>query len=240
MWQHRDLNLPVNYILTYYGLVRDKTVATVLSRLQEDDLFGAYTIDCDGPLLSRDRLDSASEIAYLSTRVPFGSAGYRLLDIGSGYGRLAHRLSQACPQLQVACVDAVARATFLCEYYCRYRQCGTGVEVVPMDDIETYLDSHPVEVAVNIHSFSECTFAAVRWWLALLAAHHVRFLFIVPNARGNQGLTSTETNGAHLDLLPGIESAGYRLVDRRPKYTAPTLQLYGVSPTYYYLLERRI
>ena len=47
-----------------------------------------------------------------------------MLDIGAGYGRLAHRMSAAFPQLEdYCCVDAVPESTFLSEYYLRHRGC---------------------------------------------------------------------------------------------------------------------
>lgn len=110
---------------------------------------------------------------------------------------------------------------------------------MPLDEIEDALARTPVDLAVNVHSFSECTLASVSWWLDLLAKHRVRYLMVVPNAGtyGGTRLLTAEKDGTRLDFLRAIESRGYRLALRRPKYADPGVQKHGVSPTYHYLFE---
>jgi len=244
IWQLRENN-QLQYLLTaYYALLNDR-----LGVLQsgEDELFGVHVFDVNGQLkVSRDLLDSAAEIAFLDRALGIANwAGETVLDIGAGYGRLAYRMVKALPALgSILCTDAVAESSFLCEFYLRFRGVSPKAMAVPIDEIEQALSRTRVTLAVNVHSFSECPIEAIRWWLALLEKHGVRYLMIVPNAsesnRGGIELRSREaTPDQHLDYSAVIESAGYHLVTREPKYLDFSAQAHGLSPTYYHLFERR-
>lgn len=131
------------------------------------------------------------------------------------------------------CTDAVALSTFLAEHYLKFRQVEDRAVVEPLDTIERALSTHPVDLAINIHSWSECTVTAIDWWVSLLASREVRHVMIVPNAGSHEGerlLTNDRQN------MEGILTRhGYRLVAKEPKYLDPLVQRYAVNPTYYYL-----
>lgn len=241
VWQFREEAPEVSYLLAaYYARSIDRL--GLLDRLEEDRLFGVYGVDWhEGRVLTRDLLDSIVEIYFLERTLGIsGRTGMNVLDIGAGYGRLAHRLVGALPALgNVFCTDAVAESTFISEYYLRYRNVDHKAKVVPLFDIEALLTKQPVDLAVNIHSFSECTMEAVCWWLDLLAKHRVQYLMVVPNplAHGGTKLMTTEKDGTFADFLPAITSRGYRLHTQAPKYGDPGLQKHGLSPTRHYLFE---
>jgi putative sugar O-methyltransferase len=226
-----------SYILSAYH-VKSADKLNLLSRLQEDDLFGNFTFNFNDELtVSRDLLDSVMEINFLDqeigiTKIP----DFTVLDIGAGYGRLAHRLVTGLPNVRsVFCTDSVAESTFISEYYLRFRKVDERAKVIPLDEIENVLTNNPVQLATNIHSFSECTLSAITWWLDLVARHKVRYLFIVPN---NKEFTSCEKNGARSKFLPEITERGYRLKASRPKYDGATsVQRLGVFPSEFYLFE---
>jgi hypothetical protein len=195
----------------------------LLKRLREDGAFGAWTFTYgDRPPVSRDLLDSVNEINYLDEQVGIGTIeGLRVLDIGAGYGRLAHRMSEGLSNLAAYdCIDGVAVSTFLCEYYVGYREMSSAVRVVPLHEVDRLADHY--HVAVNVHSFSECSLAAIRWWLDRLAERTVDWLLIVPNTQGE--LVSTELDGSHLDFMPDVQAAGYQLVDHRPVHQSQELR----------------
>jgi hypothetical protein len=139
-------------------------------------------------------------------------------------------------------VDAIPESTFLSEFYLRFRRADERAKVIPLFDIEDVLNSTSVDVAVNIHSFSECNLATVTWWINLLSRRGVRHLMIVPNhdEHGGLRLMSREADNTRRELLPVLHSNGYRLVAQQPKYLDPIVQTYGVSPTQYYLFELSI
>jgi hypothetical protein len=242
--QYQDQNAEVNYFLTASYLKSIDTL-NLFGCLQEDGLFGAYTFEFDDNLLlSRDLLDSVSEITFLEENMRISRIqNLKVLDIGAGYGRFAHRLIESLPVAEkVICTDAVAESTFLSEYYLRFRGLAEKAKVVPLDEIEKVLDQKEIHLAVNIHSFSESTLASVCWWLDLLSKHRVQYLFVVPNAdeHGGTRLLSREPAGIERqDFMPAILSRGYRLAKKRAKYSAPGVQKCGVSPTDYFLFEFR-
>ena len=121
------------------------------------------------------------------------------------------------------------------EYHLKFRGLEDKVTVVPLDEIEKKLQEQKIDLAVNIHSFSECSLEAIEWWLSLLAAEKVKNLFIVPNASDHGGDKLALNSGEDFSIL--VEKYGYRLQVKAPKYEDPMVQKYGVSPTYYYLFE---
>ena len=238
VWQLRGLAYAeMRYVLTAYYIKAIDRLG-LLGLLEEDDLFGCHTFTFDeGRVVSRDLLDSVAEINFLDRSLGLYSiTAPKVLDIGAGYGRLAHRMVEALPGASVFCTDAVAESTFIAEYYLRFRGVHGSAQIVLLPEIEDTLKGQRVDLAVNIHSFSECRLTAIRWWVELLAKYRVRYLMVVPNPEGKR-LLSWEGNGKRLNFEPTISSAGYRLIAKEPKYRDPTVHRYGLWPTYYYLFE---
>ena len=251
VWQYRDKNTEIKYFLTSYYIQKIDSLR-LLRTLQEDDLFGAYTFDFNGELtVSRDLLDSIVEIYFLERSLGIASlSDISILDIGAGYGRLAHRMIAALPNIgKYFCVDAVPESTFLSEYYLSFREVDQKATVVPLFEIENILENNAIDLAINVHSFSECTLASINWWLDILQKYKIRYLMLVPNAGSHGGTrllsresarakeTDNNSRNYFFDLLPHIRSRGYELIVREPKYLDTGAQKYGVSPTHHYLFE---
>ncbi len=111
--------------LSYYCIRRSAQIERLglLERLDEDGLFGVHTFIVDGRRVSRDLLDSALELAFLDRHLGISRPPVQtILDIGAGYGRLAHRAVTAFPEtVRYLCTDAIATSTFLCESYLGFR-----------------------------------------------------------------------------------------------------------------------
>lgn len=217
--------------------VQSRDRLNLLTTLKEDGLFGAWTFRFgDRPAVSRDLLDSINEINYLDDQIGLSSmTAPTVLDIGAGYGRLAHRMSAALPHLaRYDCTDGVAVSTFLCEYYLTYRQVPDTVRAVPLPEVDTLDDAYTL--AVNVHSFSECSLDAIRWWMDCIGERDIEWLLIVPNTPG--ALLSTELNGSRLDFRPDVEGAGYELVDHRPVYQTDELRKLISLDDEFYLFRR--
>jgi putative sugar O-methyltransferase len=225
--------LTTNYVMSHDDL-------GLLGRLRDDELFGNFLVNFDDDLfVSRDLLDSVLEIDFINRELNLRNlSNLRILDIGAGYGRLAHRLVQALPNIErVFCADAIPESTFISEFYLRFRGVEQKAKVIPLDEIEQALTNRPVDLVTNVHSFAECTCESISWWLDLIAAHQVRFLFIVANG---EELGSTEADNTNIDYLPAVVQRGYHLKTKQAKYSdSPSVQKYGLYPTYYYLFERR-
>ena len=216
-WHYREprrLTELKYYVWTRY--VRDTDRLGLFDRLTEDGAFGCWHFDFEGqPRVSRDLLESIGELDFLDRSLRLADRErFSVLDIGAGYGRLAHRMIGAFRGVRdYACVDAIPEATFIAGYYLRYRGCTPPARVVPLDRIGD-LAPGGFDLAVNVHTFSECTLRAIAWWAAELRRLEVPRLFLVPNEP--EGMLSTEVDRTRRDFLPALESAGYRLAHREP------------------------
>jgi SAM-dependent methyltransferase len=238
IWQYREW--PRATVLKYYiyaRYVQGLDSGGLLSKLGEDGAFGCWSFDYPGiGRVSRDLLDSVNELVFLDRHLGIlRKDGLRVLDIGAGYGRLAYRMSQAAPGLaDYCCVDAVPESSFLSEYYLRFRGCA-NTRVVTLDAVDRIPTAPAFDLATNIHSFSECTYAAVEWWVRQLQRLRVRNLLIVPNEP--VGMLTTETDGSKRDFQALIEAAGYRLVLREPTFSDPAVrELLGIED-HFHLFE---
>ena len=233
LWQQRDFQADIRYVVSaLYARLHDPL--HLWGNLDEDGCFGAYTVEVDGQLVSRDLLDSMIELNSLEELLGISERAWRVLDIGAGYGRLAHRATAAMPNLDYVCTDGIALSTHLCERYLA-RRGSARASVVPLDELEDSLPVGSIDLVVNVHSFSECPLEAIRWWVDFLARKQVPRVMIVPS----DSFRSQEPGGARHDYLPLFTQAGYQVIERRPKYAHSTAaQRYGVFPTEHLLLGR--
>ncbi len=226
------------YLSTIYVAACDQLDAFV--KLSEDGAFGAAVYEFDGRSgVSRDLLDSVLEMNFLERQIGLSEqTGLTVLDIGAGYGRLAHRMVETFPTInRYYCADAVATSTYLCDFYLKYRGVQNKAQSVPLDRLERTLKGETIDLAINIHSFSECKRSVIRWWLDQIAERRVRWLMIVPNT--GDALTSAEPDGTRQDFRRDIEARGYRLKAMRPKYEFSTsMQKFALYPGTYFLFER--
>jgi hypothetical protein len=229
VWQLRGGSNIMGYALAVYYTKSIDTFG-LLDKLQEDDSFGVFLFEIAGKLVSRDLIDSILEIYFLDRHLGIESRqDFTVLDIGAGYGRLAHRSVQALPGLKnYFCTDAVPFSTFISEYYLRYRQVDHKATVIPLDEIDNHLTSWKVDLALNINSFPECQLAAINWWVALLEKHAVKNLFV--------GANSLQTNQSQ-DFSSILHKHNYKLIAHDPKYGDPVVQQYGANSSSYYLFE---
>ncbi len=226
------------FIFTEYIARRDR--AGLLEKLGEDGSFGCWTFEYPGyPRVSRDLLDSVNEILFLDQHLAILSRpGLRVLDIGAGYGRTAYRMIQAADVADYCCVDAIPESTFVCDYYLRHRGCTPPARIVPLDELDEQTEPGSFDLAVNIHSFSECTYDAVTWWLEWLARLGVPNLLVVPNDR--EELLAYETDGSRRDFQPLLEEMGYRLTASQPVLDDPAVQQLLEVPDHFLLFQRAL
>ena len=90
-----------------------------------------------------------------------------MLDIGAGYGRLAHRMTRRLPQ---RCATTAASTRSPSRRSCASTTCATAASPrrrASCRSTSSTPSSAPgaFDLAVNIHSFSECTLAAIEWWV---------------------------------------------------------------------------
>ncbi len=189
------------------------------------------------PPLSRDLLDSVNELSFLDEHLEISNGRIkRVLDIGAGYGRLAHRALSAFPKLDhFYCTDGVATSTFLCDYYLDYRQLKPRASTIALDEIDQF-DGSGIDLAINVHSFSEMTLGAIEGWFNRLEKWNIPYLFIIPN--DPTSFMSIEKNHERQDFLPIIEHAGYREIARRPIIENPDIRRYTGNSDHFFLFAK--
>ena len=225
-WHYREL--PRITALKYFVFaqyVRGRDDLGLLDRLEEDGLFGCWTFEYPGHgRYSRDLLESVNEILFLERHLELSRRDrISVLDIGAGYGRLAHRMAGAYPQLaDHCCVDAIPESTFLAEYYLGFRGIAPPARSVPLHEFGQQTEPGSFDLAMNIHSWPEIPYQAVAWWVGELERLEVPNLFVIPNEP--TALRSLEPDGARRDLMPMLEAAGYRLVAREPVIEDPAVR----------------
>lgn len=220
------------YLLAYY-YTKSIDRRGLLDTLTEDSAFGAISYQIDGRGISRDLLDSILEIYFLEDHLGlWKKSSLSVLDIGAGYGRLAHRMANSLPNLEkYLCTDAVAVSSFICDYYLRFRGLDEVCKVVGLDRVWEEIPPGSIDLALNIHSFSECTPKAIEWWIHLLAEKEVPHLMIVPNA-GEKLLTNDGVDFGYL-----LEKYGYQFQASQPKYQDPIVQKYALNPDHFHLFN---
>ena len=167
----------------------------------EDGSFGCKTRVVDGVMVSRDLLDSVAELSFLA-EVYTGQPD-RVLDIGAGYGRFAHRLLETSEHSHIDCTDSILVSLRACERYRQHCRGRWGIVYEPAGLGRGY------DLAVNIHSWSECTLDEVAWWLDKLVELEVPRIFIVPH---HPDLATWSPNGVlGPSYRPAIETRGYKL-----------------------------
>jgi hypothetical protein len=241
VWQFRNVGAAAH--MKYYFFMRDlaeRDIHGLLQKLEEDGLFGCWTFDYPGwPLVSRDLLDSINELYFLDRHVQIlQRPGFNVLDIGAGYGRLAYRTLAAAPQLgRYLCADAVPESTFLCEYYLRLRGYADRAEIVPLDELDARLVDRRIDLALNVHSFSEMSIRAIEGWLARVAGLEVPHLFIVPNDADR--LLSMEEDGERRDFAPLLAAYGFELEVCEPVFPDATMREFMGVTDHFFLFRRR-
>lgn len=212
MWRQTEENYQNSYDYCVYAGEEDN-----IRLLGEDGAFGAVTFlrKETGITFSRDLLDSVLEIGFIRDSIGVPPS---VLDIGAGYGRLLHRLSQTNPAGMYFGVDAVPLSTFLCQFYMNYRELDASTLVISLDRI--LLDLHSADLAINCYSFSEMPLSAVNFWLGLCADLNIKYFFLCPHAGDlvNAHYVTSEPNGSHLDYYHLFAKHGYMGTRRWHKF----------------------
>ena len=238
-WHYREIpRITALKYFVFMRYVRERDARGLLDRLEEDGSFGCWTYAYPGHgRFSRDLLESVNEIAFLERELRLtGRRSFGVLDIGAGYGRLARRMTETYPRLgDYCCVDAVPEATFLSEYYLRHYDCTPPARAARLDRLDTELEPRSFDLALNVHSWSECPLETVRWWVAQVERLEVPALLIVPNEPTE--LLSLEPDGARRDFMPLLEDAGYRLVKREPVIDDPAVRELLPLEDHFHLFE---
>jgi SAM-dependent methyltransferase len=142
-------------------------------RIRDAEFGGLVGVTKAAGPVTRMWLDSNIEIDFL--RRHLGLRHVKVLDVGAGYGRLAAAMWELVDAYY--CVDAVPISTELCHKYTE--RFGWGIEVLSLPDFVRRADALEIDLAINVHSFNECSLAQIARWLDVLREMRVPWLFTV-------------------------------------------------------------
>lgn len=144
---------------------------------EKDIPFGALIRDTQAcGRVSRMWLETNREIDFIKQSLNLKDL--KVLDIGAGYGRLAAVLSKEVKSYST--VDAVEISASICRYYTQLHN--AKVQVMNLTDLLVAQKTKTLpqfDLAINIHSWSECSYENVRQWLELLKELQVPYLFTI-------------------------------------------------------------
>lgn len=229
VWQTRvfqEIHFFVSYLYT-----RKVDKLGLHNKLIETGSFGAETFSFDGKLVSRDLIDSIIEINYLEEKLQISKAkDFRILDIGAGYGRFAKRIQEGFSNIQVSCIDAIPLSTCLSRVYLEAEMKAGKVKIYQLNTLDE-VQTGAINLAINIHSFSEMSMTSVKSWVNFLVEKKIENIFIVPN-----GSSLALNDGSDFGGI--FEKAGYRIASLDDKFSDPDYSRFGIYPSKYFLLKR--
>lgn len=220
----------------------------ILNSLVEDGAYGVLTAHVGDRVVSRDLLDATSELCCMKDAI--ASPRWRdamVVDIGAGYGRLAHRAFQAkrfgvWPR-QWVCTDTIPISMSICEAYLRERcvpedfaMVLSPAEIALPSQQDSMLDLAPV-VAVNVHSWSEVDHEGVQAWIKWISDRSFTHIFLVAHEVGNPTYDHKST------IVGEIMASDWSQVDRGMKLSGsnecPLRYPMGCMDAPYWVFERK-
>ncbi len=200
------------YLAQHYNQSEFERVANwLLKQCQTIDLKRS-TVDCQHGaravltslgLVTRGFLDAQVEIAFIERTLDL--SGKTVLDIGAGYGRLAVYINDAAPTSQIYCVDAVPISTYLQRFYTSLY--APAVKVLTLRDFDRFQE--PIDLTINVHSWSECSLAQISSWVSRLTS---KYLFTGSNTKGYETWGGSPNSGK--SFRPVLKER-YKLLDEK-------------------------
>ncbi len=233
--QLSNLSTPKNYALTA-AYIEGIDEFNLLDKFIDDGAYGCIRIRlADNFIVCRDQLDSILELYFLIECLQLKESDtLKLIDIGAGYGRFAHRFVTTFPNAFVYAADAVPHSTFFCDYYMQYRGITEKVKPICIYDL-TKIDDKNINIATNIHSWSECPIEAIEDSVRIIKELGIDYLFFVPHS---EPAFSLEINGSHKLIEPVFKKYGFNLVTKRKKFhKSRLLDLRGIFNSTYHLYK---
>lgn len=183
---------------------------------------GARVFETSRGPVTRQWLDGNIEIGFLLSALG-RLDDLDVLDIGAGYGRLAAMLGPLVRSY--TCVDAVPISSRICREY--LTQYAPTVRVLDIAEFVALIPYLRPSLAINIHSWNECSLRQISQWLDALDAMQVQQLFTVTHGSDRHYYPTWEPGGP--DFKP-ILNARWEIV---------TEESLGVESTPHVLWRRR-
>jgi len=176
VWQENQGDNIKTYI-EYYRSIKNIDHDQLLNKTKEDQSYGAICYEIDNTIVSRDLLDSILQIYFLKNNLEnFEYMTY--LEIGAGYGRLCKRFADCFPTIKYFIVDGIPESTFISKFYLGE---SNQNKVIDLDMLYHRTENMNIDVAINIHSFPECNYNDIEWWVKFIYSRKIRYIFYAPN-----------------------------------------------------------
>lgn len=149
--------------------------------MTRDSEFGGRVVKTSFGEVTRMWLEAEEEMGFLVRNHAF-KLFPSVVEIGAGYGRLAVAMWNYCSRY--VCVDPIPISTQICRDYCA--RFAPSVEVPSLPDflaLKNRGNEYKFDLAINIHSWNECTTEQVKWWLTMLRELEVPYLFTVSHGQ---------------------------------------------------------
>lgn len=200
-WQSTVVNGLPNYcadrLFVDQGCTDSKEIEQVLKELkdnynfidndgsQRDAQHGGILFDTKYGKVTRTWTDSNVEYNFLLRHLGQEMLqNATVLDVGAGYGRLAVSMSPFVKRYVT--VDSVSISVACCKDYINTWSSASNIEVLSVEDLYLMykLNKTPVpDIAINIHSWNECTLETIEEWLQTLVELRTKFLFTVSHGQ---------------------------------------------------------
>lgn len=196
-------SVPENKFVELAEKLKHGAMMTDLDGRMRDAEFGARMVDTPAlGKVSRMWLEANVEIDFLRRHIP-SLGNMDVLDIGAGYGRLAVPL--AGTGANVSCVDAVPISTIVCRQYTQ--RFAPSVKVLSLGEFEASYKDMKFDLAINVHSWNECSLEQIENWLDVICEMRVPFLFTVSHGQliGFPETPYRSCGGEHPSFRPALE-----------------------------------
>jgi putative sugar O-methyltransferase len=107
------------YVATLWNYVHERDSLRLLDRLEEPELGRPISLEYRGRRISEDLCNSVLEVASVSEALPGPLERDTVIELGSGYGRLAWAFLEAFPEIRYVLVDIPPALAIAEEYLSR-------------------------------------------------------------------------------------------------------------------------
>ena len=152
---------------------------------QRDAQYGAMLFDTKYGKVTRMWADSNVEYDFLQRHLnKFFLQNATVMDVGAGYGRLAVSMSPHVKQF--IAVDSIPVSVACCKDYVATWARTDNIQILSVEDLYLMYKQNKVpkiELAMNIHSWNECSLETIEEWLQTLVKFNTDFLFTVSHGQ---------------------------------------------------------
>lgn len=144
-----------------------------------DAAYGARVVDTCLGGVTRQWLDNNVERAFIEANATGDLSGKVVLDIGAGYGRFGSCLPESTKYIATDGVEISKKIA--AEYLSKHGP--KHWAICNKDDVP----SINADIAINVHSWSECSIAEIEEWIEVLAKSGTKHLFTVTHGHVADG-----------------------------------------------------